>query len=473
MKKHNKNEKEENNLEIWTKVKNRLRKELGETLYRSWLKPLKLKKVNNNSIIFSAETSLIRDRVERQYSERLISIWASEKPGIKKIEISLDVLDANNNLKNNKSKSFQNRLEVNQAFKKNANISSLRPSKEDNILISLLDKKLTFENFVVGSPNELAFAAAKRVAEAEFVPFNPLFLYGGVGLGKTHLMNAIAWVIKNNNPNRKVVYMSAEKFMYQFIKALRSKDVMNFKQEFRSVDVLMIDDVQFISGKEHTQDEFFHTFNALVDRGCQIVLSADKSPNDLEGMEERLKSRLGWGLVTDIQPTTYELRLGILQSRAEIAGINFPKEVLEFIAQKIKSNVRELEGALNRIIAHTTLMGKEITLESTIDVLADILRANNKLITIEDIQKKVSEHFSIKMSDMFSARRSKSVVIPRQVAMYLSKELTSLSYPEIGRNFGGKDHTTIIHASKKIDKLLNESNSISEDIRLLKSILSY
>jgi len=286
-------------------------------------------------------------------------------------------------------------------------------------------------------------------------------------------MNAIAWVIKNKNPNRKVVYMSAEKFMYQFIKALRSKDVMNFKQEFRSVDVLMIDDVQFISGKEHTQDEFFHTFNALVDRGCQIVLSADKSPNDLEGMEERLKSRLGWGLVTDIQPTTYELRLGILQSRAEITGINFPKEVLEFIAQKIKSNVRELEGALNRIIAHTTLVGKEITLESTIDVLADILRANNKLITIEDIQKKVSEHFSIKMSDMFSSRRSKSVVIPRQVAMYLSKELTNLSYPEIGRNFGGKDHTTIIHASKKIDKLLNESNSISEDIRLLKSILSY
>ena len=471
MKKHNKNEKEEKNLEIWTKVKNRLRKELGETLYRSWLKPLKLKKINNNSIIFSAETSLIRDRVERQYSERLISIWASEKPGIKKIEVSLD---ANKNLKKiNNNKSSQNPLEENQVHQKNPNISSLRPSKEDDILMSLLDKKLTFENFVVGSPNELAFAAAKRVAEAEFVPFNPLFLYGGVGLGKTHLMNAIAWVIKNKNPNRKVVYMSAEKFMYQFIKALRSKDVMNFKQEFRSVDVLMIDDVQFISGKEHTQDEFFHTFNALVDRGCQIVLSADKSPNDLEGMEERLKSRLGWGLVTDIQPTTYELRLGILQSRAEITGINFPKEVLEFIAQKIKSNVRELEGALNRIIAHTTLVGKEITLESTIDVLADILRANNKLITIEDIQKKVSEHFSIKMSEMFSSRRSKSVVIPRQVAMYLSKELTNLSYPEIGRNFGGKDHTTIIHASKKIDKLLNESNPISEDVRLLKSILSY
>ena len=454
---------DKDNQETWDKVKNRLRKELGDTLYRSWLKPLKLKNINKNTIIFSAETSLVRDRVERQYTDRIISIWSAERPGINNVEVSVEddqhsKISSLSNIKN-----------------KNHKVSSpknIRITSKEDILISSLDKRLTFENFVVGTPNELAFAAAKRVAEADFVPFNPLFLYGGVGLGKTHLMNAIAWVIKKKNPDRKVVYISAEKFMYQFIKALRSKDVMNFKQEFRSVDVLMIDDVQFISGKEHTQEEFFHTFNALVDRGCQIVLSADKSPSDLDGMEERLKSRLGWGLVTDIQPTTYELRLGILQSRAESSGITFPREVLDFIAQKIKSNVRELEGALNRIIAHTTLVGKKITLENTIDVLSDILRANNKLITIEDIQKKVSEHFSVKMSEMFSARRSKSVVIPRQVAMYLSKELTNLSYPEIGRNFGGKDHTTIIHASKKIDKLLNENSHLSEDIKLLKSILS-
>ena len=454
---------DKDNQETWDKVKNRLRKELGDTLYRSWVKPLKLKKINKNTIIFSAETSLVRDRVERQYTDRIISIWSAERPGIDNVEVSVEddqhsKISSLNNIKNKNHKADSQK--------------NIRITNKEDILISSLDKRLTFENFVVGTPNELAFAAAKRVAEADFVPFNPLFLYGGVGLGKTHLMNAIAWVIKKKNPDRKVVYISAEKFMYQFIKALRSKDVMNFKQEFRSVDVLMIDDVQFISGKEHTQEEFFHTFNALVDRGCQIVLSADKSPSDLEGMEERLKSRLGWGLVTDIQPTTYELRLGILQSRAESSGITFPREVLDFIAQKIKSNVRELEGALNRIIAHTTLVGKKITLENTIDVLSDILRANNKLITIEDIQKKVSEHFSVKMSEMFSARRSKSVVIPRQVAMYLSKELTNLSYPEIGRNFGGKDHTTIIHASKKIDKLLNENSHLSEDIKLLKSILS-
>tara|TARA_A100001015_G_scaffold292762_1_gene368474 strand:+ start:1310 stop:2698 length:1389 start_codon:yes stop_codon:yes gene_type:complete len=460
--KTNKNN-DKDNQETWDKVKNRLRKELGDTLYRSWLKPLKLKNINKNTIIFSAETSLVRDRVERQYTDRIISIWSAERPGINNVEVSVE------DDQHSKISSLSN------VKNKNHKVSSpknIRITSKEDILISSLDKRLTFENFVVGTPNELAFAAAKRVAEADFVPFNPLFLYGGVGLGKTHLMNATAWVIKKKNPDRKVVYISAEKFMYQFIKALRSKDVMNFKQEFRSVDVLMIDDVQFISGKEHTQEEFFHTFNALVDRGCQIVLSADKSPSDLDGMEERLKSRLGWGLVTDIQPTTYELRLGILQSRAESSGITFPREVLDFIAQKIKSNVRELEGALNRIIAHTTLVGKKITLENTIDVLSDILRANNKLITIEDIQKKVSEHFSVKMSEMFSARRSKSVVIPRQVAMYLSKELTNLSYPEIGRNFGGKDHTTIIHASKKIDKLLNENSHISEDIKLLKSILS-
>ena len=389
--KTNKNN-DKDNQETWDKVKNRLRKELGDTLYRSWLKPLKLKKINKNTIIFSAETSLVRDRVERQYTDRIISIWSAERPGIDNVEVSVEddqhsKISSLSNIKNKNHKADS---------QKNIRITS----KED-ILISSLDKRLTFENFVVGTPNELAFAAAKRVAEADFVPFNPLFLYGGVGLGKTHLMNAIAWVIKKKNPDRKVVYISAEKFMYQFIKALRSKDVMNFKQEFRSVDVLMIDDVQFISGKEHTQEEFFHTFNALVDRGCQIVLSADKSPSDLDGMEERLKSRLGWGLVTDIQPTTYELRLGILQSRAESSGITFPREVLDFIAQKIKSNVRELEGALNRIIAHTTLVGKQITLENTIDVLSDILRANNKLITIEDIQKKYQNIFLLKCQKCF------------------------------------------------------------------------
>ncbi|MFO1113044.1 MAG: chromosomal replication initiator protein DnaA [Rhodospirillales bacterium] len=260
-----------------------------------------------------------------------------------------------------------------------------------------LDQRFTFEHFVVGKPNEFAYAAAQRVAAASRVPFNPLFLYGGVGLGKTHLMHAIAWDIRKRDPQRTVIYLSAEKFMYRFIRALREQNT-DFKEQFRSVNVLMIDDVQFISGKESTQEEFFHTFNTLVDQGRQIVLSADKSPSDLEGMQERLKSRLNCGLVADIHATTYELRLGILQSKADQLGIEVPQKVTEFLAHRITSNVRELEGALNRVVAHAQLIGRAITLETTQEVLHDLLRANDRRITIDDIQKQVAAHFNIRVA---------------------------------------------------------------------------
>ncbi len=266
-------------------------------------------------------------------------------------------------------------------------------------------------------------------------------------------MHAIAWHIRTQDPSRKVIYLSAEKFMYQFIRALRFKDTMAFKEQFRSVDVLMIDDVQFISGKDSTQEEFFHTFNALVDQNRQIVISADKSPSDLEGMEERLKSRLGWGLVADIHPTTYELRLGILQAKAEQMKAAVPTKVLEFLAHKITSNVRELEGALNRIFAHTQLVGRPITLESAQEVLHDLLRANDRRVTIDEIQKRVAEHYNIRLADMHSARRARAVARPRQVAMLLCKQLTPRSLPEIGRKFGGRDHTTVMHAVRKIEEL--------------------
>jgi chromosomal replication initiator protein len=334
-----------------------------------------------------------------------------------------------------------------------------------------LDPRFTFDNFVVGKPNELAHAAARRVADATSVTFNPLFLYGGVGLGKTHLMHAIAWQIRRKDPNRRVLYLSAEKFMYQFIRALRFKDTMAFKEQFRSVDVLMIDDVQFISGKDSTQEEFFHTFNALVDQNRQVVISADKSPSDLEGMEERLRSRLGWGLVADIHPTTYELRLGILQAKAEAMNAAIPAKVLEFLAHKITSNVRELEGALNRIVAHAELVGRSITLESTQEVLHDLLRANDRRITIDEIQKRVAEHFNIRLSDMHSARRARAVARPRQVAMYLAKQLTARSLPEIGRKFGGRDHTTVMHAVRKIEELKTTDPTFAEDIELLRRML--
>jgi chromosomal replication initiator protein len=334
-----------------------------------------------------------------------------------------------------------------------------------------LDPRFTFENFVVGKPNELAYAAARRVADAGSVPFNPLFLYGGVGLGKTHLMHAIAWAIKARDPQRRIIYLSAEKFMFQFVRALRHKDTVAFKQLFRSVDVLMVDDVQFISGKDMTQEEFFHTFNALVDQNRQIIISSDKSPSDLDGLEERMRSRLGWGLVADIHPTTYELRLGILESKAEQMAAEIPIKVLEFLAHKITSNVRELEGALNRIVAHATLVGRPITIETTQEVLRDLLRANDRRVTIDEIQKRVAEHYNIRVADMHSARRARAVARPRQVAMYLAKQLTSRSLPEIGRKFGGRDHTTVMHAVRKVEELCSMDSGFCEDVELLRRML--
>lgn len=284
-------------------------------------------------------------------------------------------------------------------------------------------------------------------------------------------MHAIAWRIRQRSPERKVAYLSAEKFMYSFIRALREKDTMAFKEQFRSVDVLMIDDIQFISGKDSTQEEFFHTFNALVDQGRQIVLSADKSPADLEHIGDRLRSRMASGLVADLHPTTYELRMGILESKAEQFGVDVPQRILEFLAHKISTNVRELEGALTRIVAHAQLMGGEVTLEVTQELLRDLLRACDRRLSIEDIQKRVAEHFQIRLADMSSARRARNVARPRQVAMYLCKQLTSRSLPEIGRQFGGRDHTTVIHAVKKVEELIATDPRFAEDVDLLTRML--
>ena len=302
-----------------------------------------------------------------------------------------------------------------------------------------LDSRFTFDRFVVGKPNEFAYAAARRVAEAERVHFNPLFLYGGVGLGKTHLMHAIAWHVRRVNSDRSVVYMSAEKFMYRFVRALRDKSTVDFKEQFRSVDVLMIDDVQFISGKDSTQEEFFHTFNALVDQGRRIVISADKSPVDLQGIEERLKSRLNCGLVADIHATSYELRLGILQSKAQTLGTDVPRKVMEFLAHKITSNVRELEGALNRVVAHSQLVGRDITLEGTQEVLHDLLRVHDRRVTIEEIQKQVSAHFNIKVSEMSSHRRGAFRRSPPP-SRHVSRQATDQPVP-------ARDWTQVLNAT--------------------------
>ena len=346
----------------------------------------------------------------------------------------------------------------------------------DGLQAAPLDARFTFDSFVVGKPNELAHAAARRVSEGGPVTFNPLVLYGGVGLGKTHLMHAIAWELRARKPELNVLYLSAEQFMYRFVQALRERKMMDFKVLFRSVDVLMVDDVQFIAGKDSTQEEFFHTFNALVDQNKQIIISADRAPGEIKDLEERVKSRLQCGLVVDLHPTDYELRLGILQSKVQqyrktYPGLEISDGVLEFLAQRISTNVRVLEGALTRLFAFASLVGREINMELTQDCLADVLRASERKITVEEIQRRVSDYYNILLSDMIGPKRLRSYARPRQVAMYLAKQLTSRSLPEIGRRFGGRDHTTVMHGVKRIEELKQTDGQIAEDVEMLRRAL--
>tara|TARA_Y100001970_G_scaffold294370_1_gene451975 strand:- start:78819 stop:80219 length:1401 start_codon:yes stop_codon:yes gene_type:complete len=445
----------------WARVRHKLEQELGAAAFQSWLRPVQFGDLRGERLILIAPTRFLRDWVKSRYGELIISFWKEEDPSVEELEMEvrrpLTADTPDNREKENKSEQTTERLSLHLV------------DSDDDALGSPLSPKFKFNDFVIGKPNEFAHAAARRVAESDKVPFNPLYLYGGVGLGKTHLMHAIAWHIRERDPSRRVLYLSAEKFMYQFIRALRFKDTMAFKEQFRSADVLLIDDVQFICGKESTQEEFFHTFNALVDHDRQVVISGDRSPSDLDAIEERLRSRLGWGLVADIHATTYELRLGILQTKAEAMGASgIPLEVLEFLAYKITSNVRELEMALNRVSAHATLIGRAVSLDMTQEVLRDVLRANDRRVTIEEIQKRVAEHYNIKLSEMSSERRARAVARPRQVAMFLSKQLTQRSLPEIGRKFGGRDHTTVMHAVRKIEQLSESDPGIAEDLELLK-----
>lgn len=464
----------------WAQVCSHMRDEIGEAAFDSWFKPMAVHSVDAGTANICVPTRFMRDWIANNYLNQIRALWSSLNHQITDVEIIVTntqsghgiLAQASQNARQAQGGAAQSMQKT--PVQAQGAPSYERPQETPNLADQLgaqLDPRYTFDNFVVGKPNEFAHAASKRVAEAEIPPFNPLFLYGGVGLGKTHLMHAIAHHMRLVHPNRTVVYLSAEKFMYRFIRALREQKTVDFKEQFRSVDMLLIDDVQFIAGKESTQEELFHTFNSLVDQGRQIVLSADKSPSDIEGLEDRLKSRLNHGLVADLHATTYELRLGILLSKAEQLGVELPSKVTEFLAYKIASNVRELEGALNRIVAHSQLVGRPITLETSQEVLHDLLRANDRRVTIEEIQKKVAEHFNIRVSDMHSARRARSVARPRQIAMYLSKQLTSRSLPEIGRKFGGRDHTTVMHAVKKVEELGLHDCDFAEDVELLRRML--
>lgn len=451
---------------IWTDISERLKVDLGKSAFENWIKPLNLTEIDKKTAFFVSPTGFIGDWVNRNYGEKIIEVMWECGFEVDRLKFSSGLSPRKISKEENKQDNNQNKI-----ADKGVLIQS-----DTEVPGSPLDKRFTFDSFVVGKPNELAHAAARRVAESDSVSFNPLFLYGGVGLGKTHLMHAIAWKVRAQRKQFKILYLSAEQFMYRFVQALRFKDMHGFKQLFRSVDMLMVDDVQFIAGKESTQDEFFHTFNALIDQGKHIVISADRAPGEIDGLEERIKSRLAWGLVVDLHPTDYELRLGILQAKIESHSKYHPEVVisdgiLEFLAHRISSNVRVLEGALTRLFAFASLVGKEIDMDMVQECLADILRVSDRKVTIEEIIRKVADHYNLRMTDLMSARRSRSVARPRQVAMFLSKMLTSKSLPEIGRRFGGRDHTTVIHAVRKIEELKFVDAQLSEEVEILRRML--
>ena len=456
----------------WDRTLSVLRAELGEATFSSWFKHIEFGELIKNKLVLYVPTKFMKDWIHTHYSDRILTILKNDDIPVSSIIFELQKFKIP---KNKEETAIQKTVKHSKSTTASKFVAD-KSGDHNSMLGAPLDPNLSFENFVVGGSNELAYAAAKRITEVENVSFNPLFLYGGVGLGKTHLMHAMALEIKKNWPERKVLYLSAEKFMYQFIKALRFKDTMSFKQQFRSVDVLMVDDIQFIAGKDSTQEEFFHTFNTLIDHNHQVVISADRSPVDLDGIEERIRSRLGWGLVTDIHASDYELRLGVLQTKAKKHIEDNPEiiikdNILEFLAQRIDSNIRVLEGALNRVIAYSSFVKKPLTIEMAQDVLKDLIRASQRRITIDDIQRKVADYYNIRLSDLLSARRSRTIARPRQVAMYLSKILTTRSLPEIGRKFGGRDHTTVIHAVKRIESLQDSDTTIQEEVDILSRAL--
>jgi len=443
--------------ETWGQVRHVLQARIGKNNFVTWIEPLRLASVDQSVARFDVPTVFFGDWVSRNYGDQIRDELGRIGHKIERVEFQV---------------APEARRPVPVA-KSAPRAARARAGAEDDLPGAALDARFTFETFVVGKPNELAHAAARRVAEGGPVTFNPLFLYGGVGLGKTHLMHAIAHELQVRNPDLRVLYLSAEQFMYRFVQALRERQIMDFKELFRSVDVLMVDDVQFIAGKDSTQEEFFHTFNALVDHHKQIVISADRAPGEIKDLEERIKSRLQCGLVVDLHPTDYELRLGILQQKAEFyrrqyRGLVISEGVLEFLAHRITTNVRVLEGALTRLFAFASLVGREISLELTQDCLADILRASDRKVTIEEIQRRVAEHYNIRLSDLIGPKRVRTIARPRQIAMYLAKQLTPRSLPEIGRRFGGRDHTTIMHGVRRIEELKMTDSQLSDDLQLLR-----
>ena len=444
---------------LWNDTLTQLELSLSHQCFSTWIKPLKLVKIEQDMVYLEVPNRFVLDWVKENYS-KLIQKNLSELSAVNyRLQYSVAALPKEGLPKRNTAIEATTPPVVN----KEAKIITNNHSVDVN-----LNRKYTFEAFVAGSSNQFAYAAAMAVANNPATTYNPLFIYGGVGLGKTHLANAIGNAIHKKSPQMRICYYTSEKFMNELINSLRYNRMDEFRNKFRSMDVILIDDIQFIAGKERTQEEFFHTFNALYESQKQIIVTSDKFPKDIPGLEERLRSRFEWGLIADIQPPDVETKLAILKMKSEQNSIKLPEDVALFLANASCNNVRELEGYLIRIGAYASLTAIPVSLEMAKDVLKDIIIERNKELSVEEILKKVSIHFNLKISDMKSSKRVKTVVLPRQIAMYLSRQLTSSSYPEIGDRFGGKDHSTIIHAIRKIEKLMEEDFQLRSTIENLK-----
>ncbi|PLT29500.1 chromosomal replication initiator protein DnaA [Peribacillus deserti] len=429
----------ENIAALWDKALGKIETKISKPSFETWLKSTKAHSLQGDTLTVVAPNDFARDWLEERYSH-LISGVLLELTG-EELEVKFMIP--------------QNQGEEDYDIPQPAKKIKKADAETIEFPLNMLNPKYTFDTFVIGSGNRFAHAASLAVAEAPAKAYNPLFIYGGVGLGKTHLMHAIGHYVLEHNPAAKVLYLSSEKFTNEFINSIRDNKAVDFRNKYRSVDVLLIDDIQFLAGKEQTQEEFFHTFNTLHEESKQIIISSDRPPKEIPTLEDRLRSRFEWGLITDITPPDLETRIAILRKKAKAEGLDIPNEVMLYIANQIDTNIRELEGALIRVVAYSSLINKDINADLAAEALKDIIPSSKpKMITIMDIQKAVGEHFQVKLEDFKAKKRTKSVAFPRQIAMYLSRELTDFSLPKIGEEFGGRDHTTVIHAHEKISKLI-------------------
>ncbi|MCS0670778.1 chromosomal replication initiator protein DnaA [Cytobacillus firmus] len=445
----------ENIADLWNNALANIEKKISKPSFDTWLKSTKAHSLQGDTLIVKAPNEFARDWLEERYSQLISGILydiTGEELGVKFI------------IPQNQS---EEEVDLPLPPKKK------KPEEEQPELpLTMLNPKYTFDTFVIGSGNRFAHAASLAVAEAPAKAYNPLFIYGGVGLGKTHLMHAIGHYVLDHNPSAKVVYLSSEKFTNEFINSIRDNKAGDFRDKYRNVDVLLIDDIQFLAGKEQTQEEFFHTFNTLHEESKQIIISSDRPPKEIPTLEDRLRSRFEWGLITDITPPDLETRIAILRKKAKAEGLDIPNEVMLYIANQIDSNIRELEGALIRVVAYSSLINKDINADLAAEALKDIIPSSKpKVITIHEIQRVVGEHFNVKLEDFKAKKRTKSVAFPRQIAMYLSRELTDFSLPKIGEEFGGRDHTTVIHAHEKISKMLQSDSQFEKQLKEINEIL--